>query len=102
MGETVVIAMTIIAIVLIAGISLNGIVEKVMSTKRQRYEARPFAAPQGQDIRLIAERQQLIEDRLRVLERIATDRGNLLADEIEALRHEIPAPAGALNKETAQ
>ena len=102
MGETVVIAMTIIAIVLIAGVSLNGIVEKVMSTKRLRYEARPLAEPQGQDIRLIAERQQQIEDRLRVLERIATDRGNLLADEIEALRRERPAPAGALAKETAQ
>lgn len=102
MGETVVIAMTIIAIVLIAGISLNGIVEKVMSTKRLRHDALSGAAPQGQDIRLITERQQQIEDRLRVLERIATDRGNLLADEIEALRREIPAPAGALNKETAQ
>jgi hypothetical protein len=28
----------------------------------------------------------MIEERLQVLERIATDRGNLLADEIEALR----------------
>lgn len=31
------------------------------------------------------------EDRLRVLERLATDRGTLLSDEIEALRAETPA-----------
>ena len=84
MGEMVIISMTIVAIVLIAGISLNGIVDKVMSTKRQRIESRSFS--QEPEVRAIAERQQMIEDRLRVLERIATDRGSLLADEIEALR----------------
>lgn len=84
MHEMVIIAMTIIAIVLIAGMSINGIVDKVMSAKRLRYEAKPDSVPQ--DIRAIAERQQMIEDRLRVLERIATDRGSLLAEEIEALR----------------
>lgn len=84
MGEMVIIAMTIVAVVLIAGISLNGIVDKVISTKRQRIEARGL--PPGPEVREIAERQQMIEDRLRVLERIATDRGSLLADEIEALR----------------
>jgi Na+/H+ antiporter NhaB len=84
MGEMVIIAMTIVAIVLIAGVSLNGIVDKVMSAKRLRHEAKSDMVPQ--DVRMIAERQQMIEDRLRVLERIATDRGSLLADEIEALR----------------
>jgi cell division protein FtsB len=84
MDEMVVIAMTIVAIVLIAGMSINGIVDKVMSTKRARLDAQPRT--QGPDVREIAERQQMIEDRLRVLERIATDRGSLLADEIEALR----------------
>lgn len=84
MGEMVIISMTIVAIVLIAGISLNGIVDKAMSAKRQRIEARGFS-PEP-EVRVIAERQQMIEDRLRVLERIATDRGSLLADEIEALR----------------
>ncbi|WP_197425814.1 hypothetical protein [Erythrobacter sp. CCH5-A1] len=84
MGEMVVIAMTIVAIVLIAGMSINGIVDKVMQGKRLRYEAK--AGQTGPEVREIAERQQMIEDRLRVLERIATDRGTLLADEIEALR----------------
>jgi ribosome biogenesis SPOUT family RNA methylase Rps3 len=86
MGEMVIISMTIVAVVLIAGISLNGIVDKVMSTKRTRLDATP--RPEGIDVRAIAERQQMIEDRLRVLERIATDRGTLLAGEIEALRDE--------------
>jgi len=84
MGEMVIISMTIVAVVLIAGISLNGIVDKVMSTKRQRMETGSLPPPS--EVREIAERQQMIEDRLRVLERIATDRGNLLANEIEALR----------------
>ncbi len=84
MHEMVIIAMTIVAITLIAGMSINGIVDKVMSAKRLRHEARSDGnAPQ---IRDMIERQQMIEDRLRVLERIATDRGSLLADEIEALR----------------
>jgi hypothetical protein len=100
MGEQIIIATTIIAIVLISGVSLNGIVDKVMSAKRLRHEARP--APQSQEVHAIAERQQMIEDRLRVLERIATDRGNLLADEIEALRHDLPVPAPARGKEAAQ
>lgn len=86
MPEQLIIAMTLIAIVLIIGMSLNGIVDKVMQAKRLRHEAQP--GPQAQDVREIAERTRLIEDRLRVLERIATDRGNLLADEIEALRRD--------------
>jgi hypothetical protein len=86
MGEMVIIAMTIVAIVLITGISLNGIVDKVMSARRLRHDAQPRI--EGPGAREIAERQASIEERLRVLERIATDRGRLLADEIEALRSE--------------
>jgi len=84
MDEMVVIAMTIVAIVLIAGMSINGIVDKVMEGRRLRYLAKE--GEDGQAVREIAERQQMIEDRLRVLERIATDRGSPLSDEIEALR----------------
>jgi len=84
MDEMVVIAMTIVAIVLIAGMSINGIVDKVMEGRRLRYLAKE--GEDGQAVRESAERQQMIEDRLRVLERIATDRGSLLSDEIEALR----------------
>lgn len=84
MGDMLIIAMMVVAIVLIAGMTVNGIVEKVMQHKRLRYEA--GSGQSGPQVREIAERQQMIEDRLRVLERIATDRGSLLADEIEALR----------------
>lgn len=91
MGEQIIIAMTIIAIVLITGMTLNGIVEKVTHGRRLRQGS--MAGPQGQDVLAIAERTHMIEDRLRVLERIATDRGSLLADEIEALRRATSAPA---------
>jgi hypothetical protein len=102
MPEAAIIATTIIAIVLITGMTLNGIVDKVMQGKRMRYEAKARGDSQSPEIREIAERQQMIEDRLRVLERIATDRGSLLADEIEALRRELPAPAASHDKEPAQ
>lgn len=84
MGELVVIFMSLIAMTLIIGISVNGIVEKVMREKRLRHEAKN--APDSAQMRELSEHTQMIEDRLRVLERIATDRGSLLADEIEALR----------------
>lgn len=84
MPESAIIAITLIAIAMIFGMTLNGIVGKVMDARRLRHV--PPAAPQGDEVRAIAERQQMIEDRLRVLERIATDRGSLLAAEIEALR----------------
>ncbi|NBB25852.1 hypothetical protein GVM20_12000 [Porphyrobacter sp. SLTP] len=95
MAEMVLIAMTIVAIALITGMTLNGIVDKVMQGKRMRHDVRPPADPHTPGVREIAERQQMIEDRLRVLERIATDRGSLLADEIEALRRDTLALAPA-------
>jgi hypothetical protein len=95
MAEMVLIAMTIVAIALITGMTLNGIVDKVMQGKRTRHDVRPPPDPHTPGVREIAERQQMIEDRLRVLERIATDRGSLLADEIEALRRDTLALAPA-------
>lgn len=102
MGEEIIIAMTMVAIVLIVGMTLNGIADKIIQGKRLRYEAK--ADQQAPEIRAIAERQQMIEDRLRVLERIATDRGSVLADEIEALRRETPAlaPAQRQTEDAAQ
>lgn len=89
MGEQLIIASTIIAIVLIAGVTLNGLADKLIQGLRLRHEAKAGLA--GHAAREVAERQAAIEERLRVLERIATDRGNLLADEIEALRRDVPA-----------
>ena len=106
MGEMVVIAVTIIAIALIVGMSLNGIVEKVMDAKRLRYQPNAGATPE--DIRAIAERQQMIEDRLRVIERITTDANSQdlrgpaqIAAEIEALRA-LPAAAPILRKDLSE
>ncbi len=88
MHEQVIIAMTIIAIVLITGMTLNGLADKLLEGMKVRHQAK--SGLPGQNVREIADRQQIIEDRLRVLERIATDKGSLLADEIEALRRDTP------------
>lgn len=96
LGEQIIIAMTIVALALIAGMTLNGIVEKLTLSRRLRHEAK--SATQNQDFRDIAERTQMIEDRLRVLERIATDRGSLLSEEIEALRGSAPALTHAVRE----
>jgi hypothetical protein len=45
---------------------------------------------------------ETMQDRLVVLERIVTDRGYGLADEIEALRHHTPAKAGQQAKSEIQ
>lgn len=101
MPEAAIIAITLISIAIVLGMTVNGIVGKVMDAKRLRYEAK--AGSQGPEVREVLERQQQIEERLRVLERIATDRGSLLADEIEALRRDTPALAsGRTEAEIAQ
>ncbi len=84
MPEAAIIAFTLIAMAIVIGMTINAIVGKVIDGKRLRYEGK--AGGHGPELREVLERQQMIEDRLRVLERIATDRGSLLADEIEALR----------------
>lgn len=86
MGEIVVIAMSVVAIVLIVGVSVNGIVEKVMHEKRLRHEAR--AAPRGDELQDLAERTRIIEDRLVNVERIVTDSSYHLSQDIERLRLE--------------
>jgi hypothetical protein len=96
MHEQVIIMITIIAMAVIIGMTLNGLADKLMEGKRLRYMAK--ADPQAPEIREIAERQHMIEDRLRVLERIATDRGSLLADEIEALRRDTLAVSHSARK----
>ena len=87
-GDLMIIAVMVIAVVGIIGGSVNGIVSKATAyylekDRRQRGEDDGTRA-NGQ----IAERTDMIEDRLRVLERLATDRGALLSDEIEKLRDE--------------
>jgi hypothetical protein len=80
--------LVVIMIITITGISfigINAIVAKVLDYKREQRAHLAGGNPRSGEI---ADRTDLIEDRLRVLERLATDRGALLADEIEALRDE--------------
>lgn len=84
--ELVIIFSSVIVLVLILGFSINGVVSKVLEHKREMREFKAGAS--SPKIEQIADRTDLIEDRLRVLERLATDRGTMLADEIDALRDE--------------
>ena len=71
----------------IIGISANELMQKVIDYKKSKLAAGAGEAGRGD---ILAERTAHIEDRLRVLERLATDRGALLTDEIEALRDHSP------------
>lgn len=75
-------------ITIIIGATVNGIVKKVLDYKRSK----PGKAQSVAQVSDLSERTSLIEDRLKVLERIATDpearRGTELAQEIEQLRIE--------------
>ena len=76
----------IIVVTTILGLSINGIVSKVLAHKRWERENERESNGSSSVVTGIADRTEMIEDRLRVLERLATDRGQLLSDEIEALR----------------
>ena len=76
----------IVTITAVFGISVNSIVKKVHAQKRWEVEHGNRSA--GRKGSIDGERVGMIEDRLAVLERIATDRGQLLSDEIDALRIE--------------
>ena len=74
----------ITVVVAITGLSVNGIVHKVLEYKREQNLL--GRGEKSGASNALAERTEMIEDRLKVLERLATDRGSLLSDEIEALR----------------
>lgn len=78
----------ILLITIISGLVANGIVSQILAYKRDKEGIQKGASRNAALSSEIAERTAMIEDRLSVLERIATDRGALLADEIEALRIE--------------
>lgn len=80
---TIIFAASIIMLIII-GLSVNGIVGKVLDYKKS--QANLGRGDNSGATKAIAERTDMIEDRLAVLERIATDRGQLLSDEIEQLR----------------
>ncbi|WP_298335029.1 hypothetical protein [uncultured Erythrobacter sp.] len=77
----------IVLALIVIGMSINGIVSKVLAHERKMQELKH--SPQSHTDAVLGDRTDLIEDRLRVLERLATDRGALLSDEIEALRLDV-------------
>ena len=89
-GELVLIFGFIIVITTILGITINSIFKKLFDYKRSKNAALP--GKNTAELANVLERTAHIEDRLKVLERIATDpearRGTELAQEIEQLRLE--------------
>ncbi|MEP0190346.1 MAG: hypothetical protein ABJP70_06985 [Erythrobacter sp.] len=88
-SELLIIFPGIILMLIIIGLSVNGIISKVLNHRRE-VRAIEHPATSGTNSAL-TERTAMIEDRLAVLERIATDRSIELVDEIEALRIETNA-----------
>ncbi len=82
--ELTIIFAACIIMLIILGLSVNGIVKKVLDYKRS--EAGLGVEADAAKNEALAERTAMVEDRLAVLERIATDRGQMLSEEIEQLR----------------
>ncbi|MBV7266463.1 hypothetical protein [Erythrobacter ani] len=91
-SDLVIIFSSIIIMVLIIGASINGIVSKVLDYKRSQAGMSAADRSDSPKVSEIADRTDMIEDRLRVLERIATDRGQMLSDEIDMLRVQAAEP----------
>nr|WP_298929559.1 hypothetical protein [uncultured Erythrobacter sp.] len=86
MPDLAIIFSGIIVGLIVIGVSINGIVGKVLDYKRSQNGNAPATLAATGQVSEIADRTDMIEDRVRVLERLATDRGQLLSDEIDALR----------------
>ncbi|MEM8724535.1 MAG: hypothetical protein AAGE86_03340 [Pseudomonadota bacterium] len=83
-AELTIIFAACIIMLIILGLSVNAIVSKVLDFKRT--QASIGKEPGTAETKALSERTAMVEDRLAVLERIATDRGQLLSDEIDQLR----------------
>ncbi|MEM1052760.1 MAG: hypothetical protein AAGI28_11760 [Pseudomonadota bacterium] len=98
-ADLVLIFLFILLMTTIIGLTINGIVSKVLNYKRDKAGIPRFGAPTKKADNGLDDRTGLMEDRLQVLERLATDRGTLLSDEIEALRNDVQTRH---EKETSQ
>ncbi|MEM7690750.1 MAG: hypothetical protein AAF291_17180 [Pseudomonadota bacterium] len=87
-ADLVLIFAFVVVLTVIIGITINGVFKKLFDYKRSKNAALPGA--NSPELANVLERTAHIEDRLKVLERIATDpearRGAELAQEIEQLR----------------
>ena len=87
--DLVPIFMFVLLMTTVIGLTINGIVGKVLDYKRDKAGIPRPGMPMRKVENVSDDRTELIEDRLQVLERLATDRGALLSDEIEALRLDV-------------
>ena len=86
-ADLLIIFPSVIIMLAIIGISVNGIVSKVFDAQKSRNSI--LSRGDNHSNRDLLERTAMIEDRLAVLERIATDRSGDLAHEIEQLRLDV-------------
>ena len=73
-------------ILMVVGLTLSAIVKEYFRYRERRLEIQ--AAATAEKAAQYAAGTERIEQRMRVLERIVTDKGIVVADEIERLRHE--------------
>ncbi len=73
-------------IVMATGITISAIFKEFFRHRERRMEIQ--AAATAEKATQYAAGTERLEQRMRVLERIVTDRGIVVADEIEKLRHE--------------
>ncbi len=76
----------IAAIVMVVGLTLSAICKEYFRHRERRLEIQ--AAATAEKAAQYAAQTERLEQRMRVMERIVTDRGIVVADEIERLRHE--------------
>ena len=87
--DLILIFMFVLVMTTVIGLTINGIVAKILDYKRDKAGIPRPGVPVRKVEAISDDRTGLIEDRLQVLERLATDRGTLLSDEIEALRTDV-------------
>ncbi|MEL7454848.1 MAG: hypothetical protein AAFY42_03970 [Pseudomonadota bacterium] len=88
-SDLVIIAVMIITVVAIIGGSVNAIISKATEYYLEKSRRESGHTVSNASNSQLAERTDMIEERLAVLERLATDKGTLLSDEIEALRLDV-------------
>ncbi|MEP0391714.1 MAG: hypothetical protein ABJ205_15280 [Erythrobacter sp.] len=88
-SELLIIFPSIIVMLIVIGASVNGIISKATAYYLEKDERQHARSKGTANVGELGERNQMIEDRLAVLERLATDKGTLLSDEIEALRLDV-------------
>lgn len=89
----------VVVLVSIVGGVASSIVERVISYKKANLKVLAPSEDSGRVAQLDA-KTEMLEDRVRVLERIATEKDSSLAAEIEALR-ELPDPLIEAQREQA-